>query len=136
MRLHDYKQSLRKGKNCMRPEYQEVKASLTAHGYGDLPLDTEEDIWNAVQQMMFDAETKQGAAHALQFRLEDLDDGLLLPELILQVYSVPTGQWAARLLVDEEEVGVCAACVSVQAVVDSARASGIFPDRVEVLVEG
>lgn len=34
----------------MRPEYEEVKASLTGHGYGDLPLDTEVEIRDAVQQ--------------------------------------------------------------------------------------
>lgn len=52
---------------------------------------------------------------------------------VLQVYQVPSGLWAGRLMSGAEEVGVCGACASPEAVAYEARQSGIIPDRVEIL---
>ena len=68
-------------------------------------------------------------AEALESK-DDSDDELAF---VLQVYQVPSGLWAGRLMSGADEVGVCGACASPEAVAYEARQSGIIPDRVEIL---
>lgn len=72
------------------------------------------------------------ALNELAEALEAQDDGDE-PAFVLQIYQVPSGLWAGRLLSGTEEVGVCAACASPDAVAYEARQGGIIPDRVEIL---
>lgn len=65
--------------------------------------------------------------------LESQDDSVDELAFVLQVYQVPSGLWAGRLMSGAEQIGACAECVSPEAVAYEARQSGIIPDRVEIL---
>lgn len=92
-----------------------------AYGHGDLS--------DQISYMRRFAAALSELAEALEAQ-DDTDDELAF---VLQIYQAPSGLWAGRLLSGAEEVGVCAACTSPEAVSYKARQSGIIPDRIEIL---
>ncbi|MGE8188194.1 hypothetical protein [Pseudomonas sp. NPDC086278] len=92
-----------------------------AYGHGDLS--------GQISYMRRFAAALNELAEALEAQ-DDTDDELAF---VLQIYQAPSGLWAGRLLSGAEEVGVCAACTSPEAVSYKARQSGIIPDRIEIL---
>jgi hypothetical protein len=92
-----------------------------AYGHGDLS--------DQISYMRRFAAALNELAEALEAQ-DDTNDELAF---VLQIYQAPSGLWVGRLLSGAEEVGVCAACTSPEAVSYKARQSGIIPDRIEIL---
>jgi hypothetical protein len=52
--------------------------------------------------------------------------------ITLRIYRTPASQWAGRVFVGEEEVGIFEGYASTQAVEEAVRDTGLYPEYIEL----